>query len=167
MPGTFYTDNMKMRKKEMLRLLLACGLMISPLLGHAYADPKFVVQTTTGASYEFYITDNPQIRYQNNSLVLTNDKGLSVTVEAADVKGFKFFPSDETGIGSIKDNASFGSMMSGLRVGSKVEVVSLSAKILQSSTVGNDGAAKIDFTPLPKGVYIIKTEKGSFKITKN
>lgn len=64
-----------MRKKKMLRVLLACGLLVSPAIAQAYNDPKMVVTTVAGTSYEFFIADNPTIQYKDNLLVCQNDKG--------------------------------------------------------------------------------------------
>ena len=86
-----------MRKKKMIRLLLACGLLMSPVIAQADNEPKMVVTTVEGSSYEFFIADNPTIQYKENLLVCQNDKGLSVSVEAANVKSFKFFPSEKIG----------------------------------------------------------------------
>ena len=157
---------MKLRKKELLKLLLACGLMMSPLLGFANAEPKVVVETNAGSSYEFYISDNPRITYQDNLLVIKNEKDLSVSVEAADVKVFKFYSSDNTAIDGVEIGGNFGSRMSGLKAGSSVNVFTPDGKSVQRTTVGKDGNAEIDFTQMPKGVYVVKTEKGSFKIQK-
>ena len=157
---------MKLRKKELLKLLLACGLMMSPLLGFANAEPKVVVETNAGSSYEFYISDNPRITYQDNLLVIKNEKDLSVSVDAADVKTFKFYSSDDTAIDGVEIGGNFGSRMSGLKAGSSVNVITIDGKTVQSTTVGKDGNAEIDFTQMPKGVYVVKTEKGSFKIQK-
>lgn len=157
---------MKIKKKELLKLLLACGLMIAPLSGYAYADPKIVINTAAGSTFEFYIADNPRITYHDNLLVIENDKGVSVSVEASDVQGCNFFGSDDTAINAVETEGKFGSMMSGLKVGSRVNVFALDGKTIQTMPVGNDGKAEIDFNQLPKGVYVIKTEKGSFKIQK-
>lgn len=157
---------MKTRKKELLKLLLACGLMMAPLLCHAYTEPKVVINTSAGSSFEFYIADNPRITYQNNWLMIENDKGVTVSVEAADVAGFNFLPSDDTAIDDVRAEGRFGSMMSGLNAGSTVSVFALDGKTIQTMSAGSDGKAEIDFNQLPKGVYIIKTDKGSFKIQK-
>ena len=118
-----------MRKKKMIRLLLACGLLMSPVIAQADNEPKMVVTTVEGSSYQFFIADNPTIQYKENLLVCQNDKGLSVSVEAANVKSFKFFPSEsDTGINQVSFSSSFGSKLSGLTAGSKVLVVSLDGK---------------------------------------
>ena len=157
---------MKLRKKELLKLLLASGLMMSPLLSFATAEPKVVVETTTGSLYEFYIADNPRITYQDNLLVIQNEKDLSVSVNAADVKTFKFYSSSDTAIDGVEIGGKFGSKMSGLKAGSSVSVFTADGKTIQKTTVGEDGNAEIDFSKMPKGVYVVKTEKGSIKIQK-
>ena len=60
----------------------------------------------------------------------------------------------------------FGSKMSGLKAGSSVSVFTADGKTIQKTTVGEDGNAEIDFSKMPKGVYVVKTEKGSIKIQK-
>lgn len=157
---------MKSGKGGLLKLLLACGMMMSPLLGFAFSEPKVVVETTAGSAYEFYIADNPRISYQDNLLVIQNDKGLTVSVEAAEVKSFRFYSSDVTAIKGIEMNGQFGSKLMGLKAGSDVKVFAIDGKSIQSTTVGNEGNAEIDFSQLPTGIYVVKTEKGSFKIKK-
>lgn len=147
----------------MLRLLLACGLMISPLLGRANSVSRFVLSVTSGAKYEFFISNAPEILYQDNQLNISDNKNLTVAVNAADVSGFEFFPS-EAGVEFVEMK---GSLLSGLSAGSVVQIVSIDAKSIQTVTVGDDGKAEIDFTRLPFGVYVVTTEKGSFKILKN
>lgn len=154
-----------MRKKKMIRLLLACGLLMSPVIAQADNEPKMVVTTIEGSSYEFFIADNPTIQYKENVLVCQNDKGLSISVEAANVKSFKFFSSDDdTGINQVSFSSSFGSKLSGLTTGSNVLVVSLDGKIVKNLKVKDFGTTDIDFTQLPHGIFVVKTEKGSFKI---
>lgn len=157
---------MKSGKGGLLKLLLACGMMMSPLLGFAFSEPKVVVETTAGSAYEFYIADNPRISYQDNLLVIQNDKGLTVSVEAAEVKSFRFYSSDVSAIKGIERNGQFGSKLTGLKSGSNVKVFDIDGKSIQSTTVGNEGNAEIDFSQLPTGIFVVKTEKGSFKIKK-
>lgn len=155
-----------MRKKKMLKLLLACGLLVSPVMAHAYTEPKMVVTTVAGNSYEFFIADNPTIQYKENVLVCQNDKGLSISVEATDVKSFQFFSSDvDTGINHVSISSSdFGSKLSGLNPGTKVIVASLDGKVIKSLNANDAGTIAIDFNQLPQGILVVKTEKGSFKI---
>ena len=146
-------------------MLLACGLLVSPVVAHAYSDPKMVVTTNAGESYEFFISDNPSIKYQDNLLVCMNAKGLSVSVEAANVKTFKFYSSDDiTGIGQVELPNVFGSKLSGLEAGSRVDIVTLDAKVVKNLKANTDGTVDINLGELPNGVFIIKTQKGSFKI---
>lgn len=135
-------------------------------MGYADDEPKIIVNTTQGATYEFFLADNPTLSYQDNLLVCQNEKGLSISVEAANVKSFDFIPSEEqeTGIGQITIRNDFSSKLSGLRAGSKVEIFSLDAQLIKSLKVLEDGTLHIDFSQLPHGVFIVKTEKSSLKI---
>lgn len=154
-----------MKKKRMIRLLLACGLLMSPILGYAASEPKLVINTTAGATYEFFIADNPKMTYQNNVLVCQNDKGLKISVEATEVRAFNFTPSNaETGIDQVTISGKFGSLLSGLKAGSKVVIASLDGKIVKTLNASEAGTVELDFNQLPHGILVIKTEKGSLKI---
>lgn len=156
----------KEKKRVLPRLLLACGLLMSPFLAHGSTEPKFVVCTNSGGVYEFLIADNPVITYKDNLLVVGNEKGLSVSVNAEEVVSFDFVPSasEPTAVDAVSLSGRFHSLFSGMQDGSRIEVLTLEGKILESVTVGADGKAAMDFTRLPKGIYVVKTEKGSFKI---
>ena len=155
-----------MRKKVINKSLLACCLLMSPTLGYADNEPKIIVNTNQGATYEFFLADNPTMTYQDNLLVCQNEKGLSISVEAEAVKSFDFIPSDgqNTGINEITIRNDFSSKLSGLRAGSKVEIFSLDAQLIKSQKALEDGTLHVDFSQLPHGVFIVKTEKGSLKI---
>lgn len=155
-------------KKERLRLLLACGLLMSPIAITCKAESRMVVTTNGGSTFEFFVYDNPKMTYHDNVLSIANDLGASMTVEAAEVKTFKFYPSydTETGIGHIATGTRGrqASMMSGLEPGSAVDVHTLGAQKVLTVTVGSEGTAVIDFGSLPDGVYVVKTGKGTFKV---
>lgn len=154
-----------MKKKRMIRLLLACGLLMSPILGYAANEPKLVINTAAGATYEFFIADNPKMTFQDNVLVCQNDKGLKISVEATEVRTFNFTPSsEETGIDQVSISSKFGSILSGLKAGSKVTVATLDGKVVKSLNVSETGSVELDFNQMPHGILVIKTEKGTLKI---
>lgn len=154
-----------MRYKRMIGLLLACGLLMSPMHGNAANEPKLVINTAAGATYEFFIADNPTMTYKDNVLVCRNDKGLEVSVEASEVRAFSFVPSNvDTGVNDVDFSSTFGSVLSGLKGGSKVTVSTLDGKVIHSLNASEAGTVEVDFNQLPHGVIVIKTEKGSLKI---
>ena len=148
----------------MIKLLLACGLLMSPVPGNAENRPSMVIYTTSG-DYQIFISDNPKMTYHDNLLVIRNDRGLTVSVEAADVRSFQFNGSDTpTGIRTADAAARSGSVLSGLTAGSRIDVFGLDGKLVKSLKADKEGTAEIDFRQLPKGILVIKTEKGSLKI---
>lgn len=60
--------------------------------------------------------------------------------------------------------AAFGSKISGLTPGSKVIVATADGKVILSQNVSENGKAEVDFTQLPAGILVLKTEKGAIKI---
>ena len=64
----------------------------------------------------------------------------------------------------MNPNAAFGSKISGLTPGSKVIVATADGKVIMSQNVSENGKAEVDFTQLPAGILVLKTEKGAIKI---
>lgn len=154
-----------MRKRTIIQVLMACGFLLAPLSSWASSQAKIAINIS-GTIYEFYLADKPVITFQNNILEVKSDKGAGVTVDAKDVGDFQFIPAVSTGIDEIEANPAFGfgSRMSGLTPGSKVIVATADGKVVLRQTVGEEGTASVDFSRLPVGILILKTEKGVIKI---
>ena len=148
-----------MRKRTIIKILMACGFLLSPLTSWAEQQAKITINIS-GTLYEFYLEDKPVITFQNNVLEIKSDKNTGVTVDAKDVGDFT------TGIENIEmnPNATFGSKISGLTPGSKVIVATADGKVIMSQNVSENGKAEVDFTHLPAGILVLKTEKGAIKI---
>lgn len=154
-----------MRKRTIIKVLMACGFLLAPL-GSWASSRAMITIDISGTIYEFYLADKPVITFQNNILVVKSDKGEGVTVDAKDVGAFQFVPSVPTGIDQIESNPAFGfgSKMSGLTPGSKVIVATADGKVVLHQTVSEEGTASVDFSQLPAGILVLKTEKGAIKI---
>lgn len=153
-----------MRKRTIIKILMACGFLLSPLTSWAEQQAKITINIS-GTLYEFYLEDKPVITFQDNVLEIKSDKNTGVTVDAKDVGDFSFVPST-TGIENIEmnPNVAFGSKISGLTPGSKVIVATPDGKVILSQNVSDNGKAEVDFTQLPAGILVLKTEKGAIKI---
>lgn len=153
-----------MRKRTIIKILMACGFLLSPLTSWAEQQAKITINIS-GTLYEFYLEDKPVITFQDNVLEIKSDKNTGVTVDAKDVGDFSFVPST-TGIENIETNpnVAFGSKISGLTPGSKVIVATPDGKVILSQNVSDNGKAEVDFTQLPAGILVLKTEKGAIKI---
>ena len=152
-------------------MLMACGFLISPVatMTTSAAENSAAAGITinvSGTIYEFYLSDNPVITFQDNVLVVKSDKDEAISVDAKDVGAFTFSPSIPTGIGQVEQNPylAFGSKMKGLTPGSRIMVVTLDGKTVLSQKVGETGEVTVDFQSLPSGVLVLKTEKGAFKV---
>ena len=154
-----------MRKRTIIKILMACGFLLSPLTSWAEQQAKITINIS-GTLYEFYLEDKPVITFQNNVLEIKSDKNTGVTVDAKDIGDFNFVHSSTTGIENIEmnPNATFGSKISGLTPGSKVIVATADGKVIMSQNVSENGKAEVDFTHLPAGILVLKTEKGAIKI---
>lgn len=160
-----------MRKKTIILLLTACGLLLSPLASttanaSGVAEQAKIAINVSGTTYEFYLADSPVITFQDNVLEVKSEKGKTISVDAKDVGTFTFVPSASTGIDLVQlhPSTAFGSKMNGLTPGSRVVVATIDGKVVLSQVANEQGAAAVDFDSLPSGLLILKTEKGSIKI---
>lgn len=160
-----------MRKRTIIQMLMACGFLLSPVatMTTSAAENSAAAGITinvSGTIYEFYLSDNPVITFQDNVLVVKSDKAAAISVDAKDVGAFTFTPSIPTGINQVQQNPSlaFGSKMKGLSPGSRIMVATLDGKTVLSQVVGESGEATVDFQSLPSGILVLKTEKGTIKI---
>lgn len=152
-------------KNKIIKLLFSVGLLLFPHVADA-GEARIVISTKGGVVAEFYLADDPVITYQDNLLVVKSSKS-EVSVAAEDVAAFDFEPSSgDTGIDDVfSGNGAGGSRLSGLQPGSKVQVYNVEGRLVKTITVSADGKAELDMDALPGGVYIVKTQKTSFKIT--
>lgn len=146
-----------MKKNRFIRLLMAVGLMVLPLMANA-DDTRFIITTKDGTVAEFYLDDDPLITYQDNLLVAVSSK-QEISVSAEEVVSF-VFSSEPSGIKNLQGTSSFN----GLVPGTAVQVFTIDGKLITNTKVSEDGKVDINFNNLPEGIFVIRTAKTSFKI---
>ena len=159
--------------------LIALALSYIPLSGFAQTVQKkmitcLVLTETNGTTTEFALESFPVITIEGNNLVITHN-GNQLTTALTGVQDYHFIEKTvTTSISSVPSNDpknesntpqfSFSNAeVSGLKAGTRVAIYNLNGTQISSVTADGEGRVALDFSSLPKGVYILRTPTKSFK----
>ena len=159
--------------------LIALTLSFIPLCGFAQTVQEkmitcLVLTETNGTTTEFALESFPVITIEDNNLVITC-KNQKLTTALTGVQDYRFIEKKVTaGISSVPSNDpknasntsqfSFSNTeVSGLKAGARVAIYTLNGTQISSVTADGEGRVALDFSSLPKGVYILRTPTKSFK----
>ena len=159
--------------------LIALALSFFPLSGFAQTVQKkmitcLVLTETNGTTTEFALESFPVITIEGNNLVITHN-GNQLTTALTGVQDYHFIEKTvTTSISSVPSNDpknesntpqfSFSNAeVSGLKAGARVAIYNLNGTQISSVTADGEGRVALDFSSLPKGVYILRTPTKSFK----
>ena len=159
--------------------LIALALSYIPLSGFAQTVQKkmitcLVLTETNGTTTEFALESFPVITIEGNNLVITHN-GNQLTTALTGVQDYRFIekkvttsissvPSNDPKNASVSPQFSFSNAeVSGLKAGARVAIYNLNGTQISSVTADGEGRVALDFSSLPKGVYILRTPTKSFK----
>ncbi|WP_449021521.1 T9SS type A sorting domain-containing protein [Prevotella jejuni] len=159
--------------------LIALALSFIPLCGFAQTVQErlitcLVLTETNGTTTEFALESFPVITIEGNNLVISHN-GNQLTTALTGVQDYHFIEKKvPTSISSVPSNDpknasntpqfSFSNAeVSGLKAGAKVAIYNLNGTQISSVTADGEGRVTLDFSSLPKGVYILRTPTKSFK----
>ena len=159
--------------------LIALALSFIPLSGFAQTVQEkmitcLVLTETNGTTTEFALESFPVITIEGNNLVITHN-GNQLTTALTGVQDYHFIEKKvTTSISSVPSNDpkntsntpqfSFSNAeVSGLKAGARVAIYNLNGTQISSITADGEGRVALDFSSLPKGVYILRTPTKSFK----
>ena len=136
----------------------------------AMASNVLVIHLTSGVTERFILlNEEPTINFSgNNNVVTTATTEHTYPMEA--VNYFNYETSDATAIEGVTSNGM--SMQgdriafSGLPAGSAVFLYGAGGQLYMKTEADADGNAAIDLTSLMRGVYIVKANNVTTKITK-
>ena len=133
-----------------------------------------VVETTDGQRAEYLLTEQPQLRYDGQTVTFTT---TAVTVEYVTAQVSRVFFDKATPTptaiapttAKTTDKLTFSTdhaIISGLQPGEEARICSLSGSLVATFQANGDGTLTIDLGSLPAGVSIINTSNQSFKVTR-
>ncbi len=159
--------------------LIALALSFIPLSGFAQTVQEkiitcLVLTETNGTKTEFALESSPVITIEGNDLVITCE-GKKLSTALTGVQDYRFIekkvttsissvPSNDPKNASVSPQFSFSNAeVSGLKAGARVAIYNLNGTQISSVTADGEGRVALDFSSLPKGVYILRTPTKSFK----
>ena len=159
--------------------LITLALSFIPLSGFAQTVQEkmitcLVLTETNGTKTEFALESFPVITIEGNNLVITC-KDQKLTTALTGVQDYRFIekkvtagissvPSNDPKNASVSPQFSFNNAeVSGLKAGARVAIYNLNGTQISSVTADGEGRVALDFSSLPKGVYILRTPTKSFK----
>ena len=169
-----------MRLKTILLLLTVLVLSVGSLNVHAASKPYcLVVYTADGSSTAFALAHHPKTTLYTRSFRVTSDIA-DVEFNATDVLRFtleaiqgvvtpveQLHAEAATADGNDRPQLSLtpGSIsLNGLVPNSRVSIYDSGGHLTQSADANADGSLQLSMESLSTGVYIVRTEKTSFKI---
>ena len=159
-----------MNMKKILFLLMV--LLTCPIA--AMADDMImtlVVTMKNQQTHQFALTDRPQVRFSGDQLVVHSDR-TDVSFAIADVLRFHYEKYSYVGIYEPEDDGPDVSyeggvlVISGIKAGETVAVYSSDGRVVRQLNATRTGTYRLNLSALSTGVYIVRTGKANYKITK-
>ncbi len=157
------------------RLLLLSLLMIC-FIGVRAADKQntLFVLTKGNVLHQFVLADKPKVTFEGTSLKVTCEKNASAsyTFNLSDVIRFAYDAKSATGIDEIQDEPAGISqegdvlVISQVKAGATVSVFALDGKLVRQLKPQRSGTYRLNLSELPSGLYIVKADNTTYKITK-
>jgi hypothetical protein len=130
-----------------------------------------VIETAGGQRTEYALTETPKLTYDGNTVTLTTTK-VSVDYTASNILKVMLTDISSTGINDVE--SSLGNIllsndevrMSGLAADESVTLYNVNGMLLSSWKATSMGELTISLSDLSRGVYIIKANHQSFKVTR-
>ncbi len=153
----------------MKKLLLLLTALFAITVARA-EDKALQILLSDGHVVTINLNEEPRTTYEDGQLVITSTKN-TVSYPLEQVKRFTYV-SAVAGITSPKEvGASFSTdgeslTFKGLKPHTKIYLYTVAGQLLQTIDSGTQSQTVISASHLPYGVYVVKVNGGTFKITK-
>lgn len=163
----YYVEQMK------TNYILLYLLLLFPAQRIIAQSPEYqciVVETTDGERMEYLLSDNPHIVHNDATVVLTTNS-VCVEYQTSNVSKI-FFSAVPTSIGEEKTSKGHFRLQQNMVIlmgfGASEPVALYGAGGLQlwQQTTDSDGRLMLSLSTLPQGIFIVKTNNQSFKVTR-
>lgn len=155
-------------KLSAISLLL---MLATTAWAQAVTQTALVVHTKSGSATTFLLKDKPLVNFEGTDLKVSSDQG-DAYFPLADVLRFTYLQVDPSGIDqqTVPDTGvSFDDgvlVISQLRAGATVSVYSLDGKLVRQIAPQRYGTYRLNLSELSSGLYIVKADNTTYKITK-
>ncbi len=161
-----------MEKKRTRILTLLAFLFLMPHVVKAAGEVEtLIVQLKNGVENAFFLKDKPIVTFEGTSLKVSATTG-DVSFPLADVMRFTYAMKSPTGINE-QINTPTGVALEGdvlvisqLKANATASIYTLDGKLIRQLRPHRAGTYRISLSGLPTGLYLIKADNVTYKITK-
>ena len=163
-----------MQKIKLLTIMLLLTMLLVPI--GMRADDKqntLIVLTKDNVMHHFVLADKPTVTFEGTQLKVTCEKvSASASFNLADVIRFTYDGKSASGIDEMTVDPAEISMQDGTLVFSQmkaistVNVYSTDGKLVRQLKAQRAGTYRLSLSSLRAGVYLVKADNITYKITK-
>ena len=163
-----------MQKIKLLTITLLLSMLTVPT--GMRADDKqntLIVLTKDNVVHQFVLADKPTVTFEGTQLKVTCEKAsASASFNLADVIRFTYDGKSAAGIDEMKVDPAEISMQDGtlvisqMKANSTVNVYSTDGKLVRHLKAQRAGTYRLNLSSLRAGVYLVKADNTTYKITK-
>jgi len=157
----------------MKQTLLILWLLMASSVG-AYADDLFqtlIVKLKNGTETAFFLKDQPKVEFVGKELKVTSTSGetafaisdvLRFTYQKMDLNGINEKVTEPTGVAFENDVL----VVSQLKANATVSVYAIDGKLIRQLKAVRAGTYRLNLSELPTGLYLVRADNTTYKITK-
>lgn len=130
-----------------------------------------IIQMKNGSENAFFLKDKPKVTFEGSNLNISASTG-DVSYALKDVLRFVYAKKSPTGISEQVENPSDvmfeGDVLviSQLKANATANIYALDGKLIRQLRPQRTGTYRINLSELPSGLYIVKADNVTYKITK-
>ena len=133
-------------------------------------DMMLQIWQADGQVVSINLNDEPRTTYNDGNLVITTTK-VTITYPLENVKRYTYVSASNgissPGVSKAKLSANGETLtFTGLKAGTSIILYNVAGQLLRRVTPSSEGYAIVSVSKLPTGVYIVKMNDATYKITK-
>lgn len=140
------------------------------LIGSVYTKAQsLIIEKTDGQKETYEINELPQIHFSDNELIVTTQQ-LEVKYTRSQIRKY-YFNMTPTSVGNAKIYATFerkedNITIRNIKPNSIAYIYNTGGILVEQKRVKKNAEVTFSLKGLPLGIYVIKTENKTYKITK-
>ena len=159
-------------KRTLLRFIFTSLLAAMSSTLHAADEVEtLIILMKNGSENAFFLKDKPKVTFEGTSLKVSAATG-DVSFALADVMRFTYAKKSTSGISEQVENPTGVSfegdvlVISQLEANTTASIYALDGKLIRQLKPQRAGTYRISLSELPSGLYLVKADNVTYKITK-
>lgn len=159
-------------KRTLLRFIFTSLLAAMSSTLHAADEVEtLIILMKNGSENAFFLKDNPKVTFEGTSLKVSAATG-DVSFALVDVMRFTYAKKSTSGISEQVENPTGVSfegdvlVISQLKANTTASIYALDGKLIRQLKPQRAGTYRISLSELPSGLYLVKADNVTYKITK-